>query len=118
MLLRLLAETASANGSAARRDPAGGNWSFPVAANSVEKITLDFTGWLGGATVSAQSFVSSDVTLASVAESGGVVTALATIPAAQTTVPPYLWVQEYQLVHSCTASDGRKRITTFNLVSS
>jgi hypothetical protein len=117
MLLRFLAEGAATPGSAARKNPVDGCWSFPVTAGDTEKLTLDFTGWLGGATVTAQSFTSSDVTLSSVAEASGVVTALAAIPAAGTAIPYYAQTTAYQLVHSCTASDGRKKVTTFYLAT-
>ncbi len=117
MLLRLLAEGAAAPGSPARKNPVDSCWSFPVTAGDTEKLTLDFTGWLAGATISSHSFTSSDVTLSSVAQSNGVVTALAAIPADGTAIPYYAQTTSYQLVHSCTASDGRVKKTTFYLAT-
>ena len=117
MLLRLLTEGAAAPGSPARKGPVDGNYIFPAGPGNIEPIKLDFTGWLGSATISSHSFTASDVTLASVAASGGVVTALATIPASPTEVPYNADPSSYQVVHSCTASDGRRRVTTFYLAT-
>lgn len=114
MLLRFLAEGAAAPGSPARKG-VDGNWVFPVTAGNTEAIKFDFTGWLGSATVSSQSFPSSDVTLSSVAEADGVVTALAAIPAAGATIPYYAPTAAYQVQHTLTASDGRVKVTTFYL---
>lgn len=115
-LLRFLADSAMAFGSAGRVGVSG-EPRFPVGPGNIEPIILDYSGWLG----LNQSVVSSewvtDLTTAGSENTGKVCSIRATIPQVASTVPIDTLPLEYAVTHTATATDGRKRVTTLYLVA-
>ncbi len=115
-LIRMLAEDLYSLGSPGEPDEQGAI-RFPVGAGNVEKLVLDFKGWLGlGDTLSVSSWTT-DLTTASPTATDTQATIMLTIPAKPT--PTWMWPepQGYQVTHTATAASGRVRVSQFYLVA-
>lgn len=115
-LARMLAEDLIALGSPGEPD-AQGAIRFPVGAGNVEKLTLDYKGWLGLSDTLSTSEWDTDLATGTTTLSDTLATIMLTIPSA----PAPTWAEPeprgYSVRHTATAASGRKRVTQFWLVA-
>lgn len=117
-LVRMLPEDLVVLGSPGVPD-AQGTIRIPVGPGNVEKLILDYKGWLGlGETLSASAWVT-DLTNSGATSTNTQASINLTIPA--TPVPIGMWPwpapQGYNVQHTATSSGGRVRVTQFFLVA-
>lgn len=115
-LIRMLAEDLFAFGSPGEPD-AQGAIRFPVGAGNVEKLTADYKGWLGLNDTLSTSVWTTDLTTGTTTLSNTEASIMLTIPAKPTPTWAYPEPQGYSVVHTATATSGRRRVTQFYLVS-
>jgi hypothetical protein len=106
--LRILHDGRPSYATAGQPDVAGVP-SFSVGGGNTELVKIDFTAWLGTATLATSAWTVSGGTLGTETNSDGVATVLVTVPAVTVTAWPgdMACRPAVALAHSATSSDGR-----------